>query len=219
MSITALPEQQAATGWLAFLVLLFIIDAETTCGFNYMKIISNFRMACGRSIYLLVCLLGLLAATGIVGCGGESTRKELPVPIQLSLQATQNVNPSVSGRPSPVVVVVYELKNSANFSSSDFVSLLKDDRAMLGDDRVSRQEYVLQPGETRLIRRRSDLATRFIGVVAGYRDIEGSVWRALAPIPAPSQAGLLWSGSSSPERRLLVTVDRRAVSIVDETSK
>jgi type VI secretion system protein VasD len=163
-----------------------------------------------RLIYVVGIALGLLLS----GCSTVA-RKELPVPIQFSLSATPTANPSVSGRPSPVVVSIYELRNSATFLAADFFSLFKDDRNVLGEDRVSRQEYVLQPGETRLVRRRSDLSTRFIGVVVGYRDIESSVWRSVVPIPAPHQAGLLWGGSTSPERRLLITIDRRSVSVVD----
>lgn len=160
----------------------------------------------------------VIVVVALAGCSGAA-RKELPVPIQFSVRATQSANPSVSGRPSPVVVSIYELRNSAGFLAADFMSLMRDDRSALGEDRVARQEYVLQPGETRLVRRRSDLSTRFIGVIAGYRDVEGSVWRAIAPIPAPNQAGMLWSGGASPERRLLITVDQRAVTVVDEADE
>jgi type VI secretion system protein VasD len=117
------------------------------------------------------------------------------------------------------VVAIYELRNSAAFLAADFFSLFRDDRNVLGEDRVSRQEYILQPGETRLVRRRSDLSTRFIGVFVGYRDIDSSVWRSVVPIPAPHQAGLLWAGSASPERRLLVTIDQRSVSVLDEADR
>lgn len=167
-----------------------------------------------RTIYVL----GVAATLTLQGCSSVA-RKELPVPIQFSLHATPNANPSVSGRPSPVVVSIYELRNSASFLAADFFSLFKDDRNVLGEDRVSRQEYILQPGETRLVRRRSDLSTRFIGVVAGFRDIESSVWRSVVPIPAPHQAGLLWGGGLSPERRLLITIDQRSVTVMDEADR
>ncbi len=172
----------------------------------------------GLYLDLCVYVLSMIVLGALAGCSGV-TRKELPVPIQFSLRATQNTNPSVSGRPSPVVVSIYELRNSASFLAADFMSLIRDDRSVLGEDRLARQEYVLQPGETRLVRRRSDLSTRFIGVVVGYRDMEGSVWRSIAPIPAPNQAGMLWSGSASPERRLLITVNQRAVTVVDEADE
>lgn len=152
------------------------------------------------------------------GCSSTG-RKELPVPIQFSLNATEAVNPSISGRPSPVVVRVYELRNSTGFQASSFFALFKDEQSVLGDELVSRQEYVLKPGETRLVRRKADLSTRFIGVVAGYRDIESSVWRAVVPIPAPHYAGMLLGGSLSPERRLMITVDQRTVTVVDEADR
>ena len=169
-------------------------------------------------IYHKIYVLSILAVVLAAGCSGAA-RKELPVPIQFSLHATASANPSVSGRASPVVVSVYELRNSASFLAADFFSLFRDDRNALGEDRISRQEYVLQPGETRLVRKRSDLATRFIGVVVGYRNIESSVWRSVVPIPAPYQAGLLWSGGASPERRLLITIDQSAVTMVDEAAR
>jgi type VI secretion system protein VasD len=172
----------------------------------------------GWSLGLYIYVFVVIVLAALAGCSG-ATRKELPVPIQFSLRATPNANPSVSGRPSPVVVSIYELRNSAGFLAADFMSLIRDDRAALGEDRLARQEYVLQPGETRLVRRRSDLSTRFIGVVAGYRDMEGSVWRAIAAIPAPNQAGMLWSGSASPERRLLITIDQRAITVVEEAGE
>jgi type VI secretion system protein VasD len=170
------------------------------------------------SIYRLIYAFGVIALVALAGCSG-ATRKELPVPIQYSLRATPTANPSVSGRSSPVVVSIYELRNSAGFLAADFMSLIRDDRSVLGEDRLARQEYVLQPGETRLVRRRSDLSTRFIGVVVGYRDMEGSVWRSIVPIPAPNQAGMLWSGSASPERRLLITVDQKVVTVLDEADE
>lgn len=161
------------------------------------------------------CLAVFLFA-GVLSACSSPERKELPVPIQYNLFATEDVNPSVSGRPSPVVVRLYELRNSPRFLAADYFSLVQDDRAALGDEFVSRQEYVLRPGETRLIRKNADLTTRFIGVVASYRDIENGVWRALTQIPAPHRSGVLWSGTSSPEHRLLVTVDRRTIQLVDE---
>ena len=163
----------------------------------------------------LVRVLWIALTGALLGCSGMS-RNELPVPIQFTLRATASVNPSISGRPSPVVISVFELRNSTSFSGADFFSLVRDEQGALGEERLSRQEYILQPGETRLVRRRSDLATRYIGVVVAYRDLERSVWRALVPIPAPHRSGVLWSGNASPERRLLITVDERSVSVVDQ---
>ena len=74
------------------------------------------------------------------------------------------------------------------------------------------------PGELRLIRRRAELGTRFIGVAVGYRDVEGGVWRAIAPVPPPHRAGRLWSVGDSPARKYDVVVGERAI-VIEESHR
>ncbi len=158
-------------------------------------------------------LVGLVACCLLLaGCLG-GVRQELPVPLEVTISAHEQVNPTEAGRPSPIVVRVFELSNSAEFLAADFFSLQDGGAALSGKDVVGSEEYILVPGEVRVVRKRAALETRFLGVVAGYRDLEGSVWRAVVPLPSPHYAGRIWAGSLSPERRLHVGVGERAVSI------
>lgn len=157
----------------------------------------------------------VFVALSVGGCAG-GVREELPVPVQFSIHASTGVNPAASGRPSPVVVRFYELRNAANFLSADYFSLHQDEAVMLGDELVSRQEYVMAPGETRLVRRRADLQTRHIGIAASFRNLEDSVWRAVSALPSPHFAGLLWGGSTSPQKRYVIEIGVDSVSIRDE---
>ena len=77
---------------------------------------------------------------------------------------------------------MYELKASAQFESADFLSLYDKDQAVLGADIVVRDEFVLQPGEKKTVNKPLPADTKFIGVVAAFRELERARWRALVAV-------------------------------------
>jgi type VI secretion system protein VasD len=105
-----------------------------------------------------------------------------PTPVTGNIAASPQVNPSVSRRPSPLLVRVYELKAATAFNAADFVSLYQRDQAELGADLVAREELTLAPGETRPLAKTLSPETRFVGVFAAYRDLEHARWRSVVPI-------------------------------------
>lgn len=113
----------------------------------------------------------------------EQTRLEIKV------SAAEDVNPDEKGRAAPIMVRLYELKGDAVFLAADYFSLQNSDKAVLADDLLVRDELVLKPGETRILRRRSHPDVNAIGVIAGYKDLVNSDWRAVQKIdPAPEAA-------------------------------
>jgi type VI secretion system protein VasD len=104
--------------------------------------------------------------------------------LQGAIKAEASANPDVRNRPSPIVVRVYELKSLGAFNGADFFSLTERDSETLGSELVGREEYILRPAETRPYRRQLQLDTKFIGVVAAFRDLENSRWRQTALVPA-----------------------------------
>lgn len=102
--------------------------------------------------------------------------------LTIEFQAAANINPTTGGRPSPVVVRVYELKATAPFEAADFVTLFEKDQAALGADVVVRDEFVLSPGEAKTIRREMNPDSKFVAVMAGFRDLERARWRAVLPL-------------------------------------
>ena len=105
-----------------------------------------------------------------------------PTVLAGSISAAANLNPSVSQRPSPLLVRLYELRTSTAFGKADFTSLHQSDVATLGTELVVRDEFMLMPGESRTYQRTLAPDTRFIGVFGVYRDIERAVWRASAAV-------------------------------------
>lgn len=103
--------------------------------------------------------------------------------MKLTVTALAGVNPDRSGRPSPILVRVYELKATSAFDSADFFTLYGKDQATLGGDLNAKNEFLLRPGDSKSVEQPTQPGTKFIAVVAAYRDIERSRWRAVAPVP------------------------------------
>lgn len=120
----------------------------------------------------------LAVAALVIGCAGPPK----PASVTGTIQASPQINPSASGRPSPLLVRVYELKSAATFNAADFMSLYQRDQASLAADMLAKEEYVLSPGETKTFAKTLAPDTRFLGVVAAYRDLEHAKWRSVAPI-------------------------------------
>jgi type VI secretion system protein VasD len=101
----------------------------------------------------------------------------------MTLSATADTNPDASGRPSPVVVRVFQLRGDGAFSAADYFPLYDDDKMVLGAELITRDEFVLAPGERRSLEVTLAADTRFVGTIAAFRDIRNAQWRALIPAP------------------------------------
>jgi type VI secretion system protein VasD len=129
--------------------------------------------------------LGLhpMAALGVAlllsACAGKPPP---PASVAGTIQASAQINPSASKRPSPLLIRVYELKSAASFNAADFMSLYQRDQAELGADLLVKEEFVLNPGETKTFAKTLAADTRFIGVVAAYRDLEHAKWRSVVAV-------------------------------------
>ena len=127
------------------------------------------------TIGLLICI----SLFGLISCAvvGDPSAK-----LVLRIQATDNINPAGDGSPSPVAVIVYELSANSNFQGSDFFSLYDENSTTLGSDLISRESQNLMPGQTLVYKKNLSPLTRYIGVVAAFRDIDNAQWRVIMPI-------------------------------------
>ena len=125
----------------------------------------------------------------VLGCAlvlaacATSRADDPPVRTKTYLQAEPDLNPDATGRASPVVVRVFELKSDAEFVAADFFALYERERDALGSSLLSRQEYVLKPGERRELWLPVPRNAAYIGVVAAFRDIRTARWRTVARAP------------------------------------
>ena len=123
----------------------------------------------------------------VAGCA--STPK--PAVVQISLDVQPSVNPDSRGRPSPIVMRLYEIKSLAAFNTADFFSIFDRDKETLGTELLAREEFQLRPGEKRQFNRQLQPETRYVGVIAAFRDLEHSQWRTVLAVTPNKTSGVL----------------------------
>ena len=136
-----------------------------------------------KALYPL-CLLACL----LTACASKPPK---PEPARARLVASELVNPDESGRSSPIVVRLYQLRADGAFAAAEFFDLYSKEKEVLGESLVAREEYVLAPGETRELEIPLNAQTSYLGVLAAYRDIRGAQWRALTRAPEKTLTDLL----------------------------
>lgn len=104
--------------------------------------------------------------------------------LDAKINVAKNLNPDLTGRPSPAVMRLYALKSLGKFQSGDFYKLTNNYEALLGADLVSSEQLFLHPGQNKIIQQTLTPETKYIAVTVAYRDLNQAVWRAAAPIQA-----------------------------------
>lgn len=136
---------------------------------------------------ILEAVAGTAVAAMLCGCSLFSDKEPAPpVPsktaIELTLVASDQLNPDLTGRPSPVAVRIHQLKESDIFNNGDFFSVYDQGQKTLGTGLVNREDLVIAPGANQLSAFEPKPEVRFIGIVAAFRDIENANWRAIVPV-------------------------------------
>jgi type VI secretion system protein VasD len=130
--------------------------------------------------------IAILAACMTVGCAGKPPPAVPPPPppkAALVVATRPDVNPDASGRASPVVLRVYQLRTDSAFTGASFSSLFDDERKALGPDLIARDEYELVPGERRTLELAPPPDLRFLGALAAFHDVRNSNWHTVLPVP------------------------------------
>ena len=97
--------------------------------------------------------------------------------LDLELSASERLNPDLDGRPSPIVLRLLELKTPVAFENADFFALYERAKETLAPDLVASEELELRPGEKRELKLATQDGSRYVGVLAAYRDLPESQWR------------------------------------------
>lgn len=153
----------------------------------------------------------MLLALVLFGCGSEPKKEASVQPkeaqvtpetkIKVNISVIDSVNPDINGRPSPVVVRLYELKNIGKFEEADFYKLFENHEAALGPDLLTSEKFHFRPGDTKSLGHTVTPDTKYIAVTAAFRDFNKAVWRdSIAIEPAKTS-------------ELFVTLDNLNVSI------
>lgn len=105
-----------------------------------------------------------------------------PPSVEITVTGSSTQNPDAAGRAAPVAVSIFKLTATARFERADVFALTEREAETLGADSAGSEQFVISPGETRVIRRELPPTVRFVGAVALFRDIDRSRWRGVVPI-------------------------------------
>ena len=91
-----------------------------------------------KAIKLLV-LFSLLALI-LTGC--QAVYATFPPSTKLHFKVAADINPDIEGRPSPVIIRVYELASKTVFENQDFFALYDNPEAILRTDLLKKDELL-----------------------------------------------------------------------------
>jgi type VI secretion system protein VasD len=90
---------------------------------------------------------------------------------------------------SPVHIRVLQLRDDSMLLAADFASLDRDLKKALGSTFISADDYVIRPGSFKFVDSAPvDSKTRFIAVVASFRDLDGGTWKSVTRIEPVGQS-------------------------------
>lgn len=149
--------------------------------------------------------LALLAALLVLGgCSTLSPYSQL-TKLDLTLSGSDQLNPDLNGRPSPIVLRLIELKHPVAFQSADFFSLYQRPKEALAPDLVTLEELELRPGEQRELKLSVQDGSRYVGVLAAYRDLPETSWRYVIALQAQAR------------NAVVLKLDAQGIQAVDDT--
>ncbi|PKM29086.1 MAG: type VI secretion system lipoprotein TssJ [Gammaproteobacteria bacterium HGW-Gammaproteobacteria-11] len=125
-------------------------------------------------IALLSLLLPLFSLSGCAILQSNSVTR-----IDLTLEGSRTLNPDLNGRPSPIVIRLYELKNPVAFEHTEFFALYQQAPEVLSMDLIASEELELRPGEKQVLKLTTTEQGRYIGVIAAYRNLPEADWRTV----------------------------------------
>lgn len=169
--------------------------------------------AFGHRSRLHLCFI--LLGVALAGCGSLSSSPSAqrePTELELFIEASDRLNPDPQGRAAPILLRIYELRSADVFQEADFFALYLRDRSTLGGEILMVDQFILRPGQVQVLQRRSNPESRYIGVVAGYRDLPISTWRALYRMPTTPE--LKWYSALTPGSTSSLRIDLQPNSVL-----
>jgi type VI secretion system protein VasD len=137
--------------------------------------------------------------------------------LTVEISTAADINPNDKGVANPLRIVVFTLKNTDEFQSSDFFTITEDNSPSLKEQMNSVYDRIMVPSETRKIELTLEAGVTAIGIVAAYREIEQADWKAVV-YPLPEKRVDPWYKRMLPGRDqsdpiVKVRVERLSISI------
>ncbi|MCI2283413.1 type VI secretion system lipoprotein TssJ [Colwellia sp. MSW7] len=135
-----------------------------------------------------------------------SSTTENNVDFRYLISAASDINPDIEGKPSSVIVRVYQLTNKINFENANYNELFESNHNALGTEFITLNEYFVDPDSKNDVDLKISENAKFIGVVVGYRSVDMVTWRTVMKVPE----GSFWRGSG-----LEIKVEKLSVRVIE----
>lgn len=146
--------------------------------------------------------LGFILLILLFGCNSAPEKPDTQAfSVDTKIAVSAEVNPDINNRPSPIVVRIFELKNLGNYTESDFYDLFENYESVLGGDLLASEQFHLKPGDTHTLENSLATETKYIAVIAAFRDINRAMWKDAIIIPVEKNT------------QILIYVDKLSVSV------
>lgn len=129
-------------------------------------------------------LILLLLVGTLVACGSSYNAN-------INIQSASYLNPNIDNNAAPVFVTLYELKNANRFSQSTYAELTTDSTEILGADLIDKHIVEVRPNDRLTLKQPLSENTRYLGIVAAYRNIEDASWNALIEVSPENKNNIL----------------------------
>ncbi len=100
---------------------------------------------------------------------------------KVNMESTNNINRNINGIPSSTAIYIYQLTSTYNFKNASYADLANSKNNLDGNI-LMRTQVILLPGQSKTIYIDSESGSKYIGVVAGYRELDQVTWRQVYPI-------------------------------------
>jgi len=129
-------------------------------------------------------LVALLLFSSLSGCVSVEVQEVKPEPgvVSVAITAHPLTNMDLSGRPSPTVVRLYQLRKDVDFNEADFFSLYDGDKALLSADLLAREEFVVAPGSFSTNAFDIHPDAKFVAFLAAFQNTNNAVQKQMLPI-------------------------------------
>jgi len=131
-----------------------------------------------RAFFIKLVLASLFII--LAGCAATGDR---PTPLQLTIAVANDANPDEAGRPSPIVMDIFDLARTERFHDTDYLELLSAPQKKLHGDMLDRHRLTaIAPGSRRLLTLTVDPKATYIGVVAELVQFADAKTRLALPL-------------------------------------
>lgn len=112
------------------------------------------------------------------GCANPTT-----IPLTTNIQSVYYLNPNTYNRPSPIIIVLYQLKNASSFKQANFYSIYNNASKTLENSLIDKEQIEIKPNQIKNLKIHLSTKANYVGIIAAYRNINRAQWRRIIEVP------------------------------------